>query len=278
MSRLNDTFDALRTRGEKALGLFLTHGFPDPASTLPILRAVDAGGADFIELGMPFSDPLAEGLPIQRSSERALRHGVTLADALDAVERFRTRSETPVLLMGYLNPILRFGVRAFCRRAADAGVDGLILPDLPLEERALIAGEARDAGLDLVSLIAPNTPDARIRAIDEATSGFVYAVSITGLTGSGLGAHEAVAAYLERARRLVVRNPLLVGFGIRSHADAVRLTGHTDGFIVGSALIEHVERLWDEEALPEAERLDSVRRFAEALKHGPVAEQAPGDA
>ncbi len=277
MSRLNNTFDTLRARGEKALGLFLTHGFPDPASTLPILRAVDAGGADFIELGMPFSDPLAEGLPIQRSSERALRHGVTLADALDAVERFRARSETPVLLMGYLNPILRFGVRAFCRRAADAGVDGLILPDLPLEERALIAGEARDAGLDLVSLIAPNTPDARIRAIDEATSGFVYAVSITGLTGSGLGAHEAVAAYLERARRLVARNPLLVGFGIRSHADAVRLTGHTDGFIVGSALIEHVERLWDEEALPEAERLDSVRRFAEALKRGPVAERAPGE-
>ncbi|WP_457653918.1 tryptophan synthase subunit alpha [Rhodocaloribacter sp.] len=274
MSRLNDTFATLRARGEKALGLFLTNGFPDPASTLPILRAVDAGGADFIELGMPFSDPLAEGLPIQRSSERALRHGVTMADAFRTVERFRERSETPVLLMGYLNPILHFGVRAFCRRAAASGVDGLILPDLPLEERGLLAAEARDAGLDLVSLIAPNTPDARIRAIDEATSGFVYAVSITGLTGSGLGAHEAVAAYLERARRLVVRNPLLVGFGIRSHADALRLTRHTDGFIVGSALIEHVERLWDDATVPETEKLASVRRFTEALKHGPLAERA----
>ncbi|WP_456424513.1 tryptophan synthase subunit alpha [Rhodocaloribacter sp.] len=274
MSRLNDTFETLRARGEKALGLFITNGFPDPASTLPILRAVDEGGADFIELGMPFSDPLAEGLPIQRSSARALRHGVTMTDAFRTVEQFRARSVTPVLLMGYVNPILRFGVRAFCRRAAASGVDGLILPDLPLEERGLLAAEARDAGLDLISLIAPNTPDARIRAIDEATSGFVYAVSITGLTGSGLGAHEAVAAYLERARRLVVRNPLLVGFGIRSHADALRLTRHTHGFIVGSALIEHVERLWDDEAVPEAEKLASVRRFTEALKHGPLAERA----
>jgi tryptophan synthase alpha chain len=274
MSRLNDTFETLRARGEKALGLFITNGFPDPASTLSILRTVDEGGADFIELGMPFSDPLAEGLPIQRSSARALRHGVTMTDAFRTVERFRTRSVTPVLLMGYVNPILRFGVRAFCRRAAASGVDGLILPDLPLEERGLLAAEARDAGLDLVSLIAPNTPDARIRAIDEATSGFVYAVSITGLTGSGLGAHEAVAAYLERARRLVVRNPLLVGFGIRSHADALRLTRHTHGFIVGSALIEHVERLWDDEAVPETEKLASVRRFTEALKHGPLAERA----
>ncbi len=274
MSRLNDTLETLRARGEKALGLFLTNGFPDPASTLPILRAVDEGGADFIELGMPFSDPLAEGLPIQRSSARALRHGVTMTDAFRTVERFRARSLTPVLLMGYVNPILRFGVRAFCRRAAASGVDGLILPDLPLEERGLLAAEARDAGLDLVSLIAPNTPDARIRAIDATTSGFVYAVSITGLTGSGLGAHEAVAAYLERARRLVVRNPLLVGFGIRSHADALRLTRHTDGFIVGSALIEHVERLWDDEAVPETEKLASVRRFTEALKHGPLTERA----
>ncbi len=278
MSRLSDTFDTLRARGEKALGLFLTNGFPDPASTLPILRAVDAGGADFIELGMPFSDPLAEGLPIQRSSARALRQGVSMEDAFLTVERFRERSRTPVLLMGYVNPILRFGVRAFCRRAAASGVDGLILPDLPLEERGLLAGEARAAGLDLVSLIAPNTPEARVRAIDEATSGFVYAVSITGLTGSGLGAHEAVAAYLERARRLVARNPLLVGFGIRSHADALRLTGHTDGFIVGSALIEHVERMWDDASVPETEKLASVRRFAEALKRGPRAEGASTDA
>lgn len=268
-------FDALRARREKALGLFLTNGFPDPASTLPLLHAIDAGGADFIELGMPFSDPLAEGLPIQRASERALGHGVTLSDALDTVARFREWSSTPVLLMGYLNPILRFGVRAFCRRAADAGADGLILPDLPLEERGFLDEEAREAGLDLIALIAPNTPDERIRAIDAAASGFVYAVSITGLTGSGLGAHDAVSAYLERARRLVTRNPLLVGFGIRSNADARRLTRHTDGFIVGSALIEHIERLWDEDAASETDRLAAVHRFAEALKYGAPTTRTP---
>ena len=257
------------------MGLFLTNGFPAPADTLPILRALDDGGADFIELGMPFSDPLAEGLPIQRSSARALGHGVRLDDAFRTAEQFRSASETPLLLMGYINPVYRYGVSNFCRAARSSGVDGLILPDLPPEESGLVAAEAEAAGLDLVFLIAPNTPDERIRAIDRQASGFVYAVSVTGLTGTGLGAVEAVEAYLERARALVTRNPLLVGFGIRTHADAARLSRHTDGFIVGSALVGEVERLWDASALPEAERLAAVRRFAHALKHGEAASQAP---
>ncbi|GIV60268.1 tryptophan synthase subunit alpha [Rhodocaloribacter litoris] len=268
MSRLHDTFARLRERKEKALGLFLTSGFPEPDATLPILQALDEAGADFIELGMPFSDPLAEGLPIQRSSERALRHGITMEATLRTAAAFRAASETPLLLMGYANPVYRYGVRAFCRRAAGAGVDGLILPDLPPEERGLVATEAADAGLDLIHLIAPNTPDERIEAIDRITTGFVYAVSITGLTGTGLGAHDAVAAYLERARRHVTLNPLLVGFGIRTHEDAVRLTRHTDGFIVGSALITLAERLWDDPARTETERLDAVRAFVRSLKHG----------
>jgi tryptophan synthase alpha chain len=270
--RLDDTFRALRERGEKAMGLFLTGGFPDPGSTLGVLRAIDRGGADFIELGMPFSDPLAEGKPIQRASERALAHGATLDGAFETVRAFRSESETPLLMMGYLNPILRYGPAPFCEQAAAAGADGLILPDLPPEEGELIEPHAHAAGLDLVYLIAPNTPDARVEAIDRRATGFVYAVSVTGLTGSRLSSDgesaSPVDAYLKRARRLVQNNPLLVGFGIKSHEDAMRLSTHTDGFIVGSALIETVRRLWDESDRSEAERLDAVASFARRLKHG----------
>ena len=268
MSRLRRTLRDLKTRGEKAAGLFLTNGFPNPDDTLSILRAVDRGGADFIELGMPFSDPLAEGLPIQRSSTRALNHGVTLADAFHTAERFRAESDTPLVLMGYINPVYRYGVEAFCRDAANSGVDGLILPDVPPEESGLITDAAHEAGLDLVFLIAPNSSDTRIAEIDRLATGFVYAVSVTGLTGSNIDGRPGVQAYLKRARGLVQQNPLLVGFGIKSHEDAMRLSTHTDGFIVGSALINAVEQLWEETSLPLAERLERIERFVRTLKHG----------
>jgi len=270
MSRLQQTLQALRTRGEKAMGIFVTNGFPEPAATLSIMRAVDAGGADFIELGMPFSDPLAEGLPIQRSSARALRQGIRMADAFETAAQFRRTSDTPLLLMGYINPVFSYGVERFCTAAHDAGVDGLILPDLPLEETDLVSVSARAAGLDLVQLIAPNTPDERIAALDARAGGFVYAVSVTGLTGSGLGAVDAVGTYLARARGLVRRNPLLVGFGITSHADAMALSHHTDGFIVGSALIKLIEDLWEEDR-PLQDRLEAVRDFTHTLKYGETA-------
>ncbi|MDX1532002.1 MAG: tryptophan synthase subunit alpha, partial [Rhodothermales bacterium] len=234
------------------MGLFLTSGFPEPAATLPLLRALDDGGADFIELGMPFSDPLAEGLPIQQASARALAHGTTMADAFRTAEAFRGKSPTPLLLMGYVNPVLRYGPAAFCRDAAAAGVDGLILPDLPPEEADLVAEHAEASGLPLVFLVAPNTPDERVRLVDERATGFVYAVSVAGLTGGEIADADAVSAYLERVRRLVRNNPLLVGFGIRTAADAARLSRPTDGFIVGSALIREVERLWDDAALDDA--------------------------
>ena len=275
MSRLRDTLTDLRARGDNAMGLFLTNGFPEPDATLPILHAIDRGGADFIELGMPFSDPLAEGLPIQRSSARALNHGVEMADAFDTAKQFSAESDTPILLMGYINPVYRYGPEAFCRDAKSSGVDGLILPDLPPEESGLITDAAADAGLDLVYLIAPNTPEERVRRIDELANGFVYAVSIAGLTGSNLSDRmTSVEAYLKRSRELVQQNPLLVGFGIRSHEDAMRLSTHTDGFIVGSALINRVEALWDDASLTDAERLEAVEAFARALKSGEPAPAA----
>ncbi|HET6569778.1 MAG TPA: tryptophan synthase subunit alpha [Rhodothermales bacterium] len=260
----------MKARGEKAAGLFLTSGFPDPENTLPILQAIDEGGADFIEFGMPFSDPLGEGLPIQRSSERALRHGVTMRDAFRTVEAFRKNSDTPLLLMGYVNPIHRYGVAAFCRDAKAAGVDGLILPDLPPEESDIVDGTAREHDLSMVYLIAPNTPDERVGEIDRKASAFVYAVSVTGLTGTGLGTITQVENYLIRARSLVTRNPLMVGFGIKSHEDALRLSRYTDGFIVGSALINLVDQLWDDERLTNSARLEQVRVFVRSLKYGDV--------
>lgn len=266
MNRLDTTFDALRTQGRKAMGLFVTNGFPDPRSTGNVLRAIDEAGADFIELGMPFSDPLAEGLPIQRSSERALSHGVRMADAFRTAEGFRRGSETPLLLMGYYNPVLRYGLGNFCADAASSGVDGLILPDVPPEESDDLEAAAACHGLRLVFLIAPNTPDARMREIDRRATGFVYAVSVSGLTGTSLADLDRVAAYLEHARAVVTRNPLLVGFGIRSATDAARLSRHTDGFIVGSALIDTIERLWDDPHLDAAARLDGVSTFVRSLR------------
>jgi tryptophan synthase alpha chain len=256
------------------MGLFLTDGFPTPEATGPILRALDRGGVDFIELGMPFSDPLAEGRPIQRSSAQALSHGVSLPDTLRTAEDFRSQSDTPLLLMGYVNPVFAYGTEDFCRDAAAAGVDGLILPDLPPEESGPLCEAAADHGLDVVFLIAPNSSDERIVAVDRRTTGFVYAVSVTGLTGSDLSGTPTVDEYLEHARELVQQNPLLVGFGIKTHEDAMQLSRHTDGFIVGSALINHVTDLWEESSHSQTERLEAVERFARRLKYG-TTEQSP---
>lgn len=266
--RLASTFERLRERDEKAMGLFLTDGFPEPDATLPLLRALDENGTDFLELGMPFSDPLAEGGPIQRSSNRALEHGITLSHTLETAAAFRSESDTPLVLMGYVNPILRYGVEAFVSDADAAGVDAIILADLPLSEADEIERAVRDTDVDLVFLIAPNTPHDRVREIDRRATGFVYAVSVTGVTGSEIETGP-IDAYLSTASELVTQNPLLVGFGIRSHEDATTLSRHTDGFIVGSALVREIETLWDDAALTTTDRISEVGTFAHHLKFGP---------
>lgn len=267
-NRLRARLDALAAQGRKALGLFLTNGFPEPAATLPLLRAAEEGGATFLELGMPFSDPLAEGLPIQHASARALAHGVTMTDTLRTAEAFRRASTTPLVLMGYINPILRYGPEAFCRDAAAAGADGLILPDLPPEEADLLEETAAAHGLALTFLVAPNTPERRVRLVAARSTGFVYAVSTTGLTGGRVAEDDAVSAYLQRTKATVGTNPLLVGFGIRTRADVARLAPAADGCIVGSALIRRAEVLWDDPSLPETARLDTVRAFVRDLAAG----------
>ncbi len=271
--RFNQVVGRARAERRKLAGIFFTNGFPTLHASREILKAVDAGGADFIEIGMPFSDPLAEGLPIQRSSARALQQGVRMADTLESAAIFRRESETPLFLMGYVNPILRYGVSNFFDDAASRGVDGLIIPDLPPGHGPEFEDAAAKAGLGMVHLIAPNSSDDRIRQVDQFTSAFVYAVSVTGLTGSDIGSQDRVQQYLQRARRLVTKNPLLVGFGIKSREEATRLSEHTDGFIVGSALITRVEKWWADDSLSDAERLELVRGFVESLR-GEVAPAA----
>ena len=268
--RLRAHLNDLRARGETACGLFLTSGFPSPTATLPILQAVDAAGADFIELGMPFSDPVAEGLPIQHASERALAQGATMTHAFETASAFRAASGTPLVLMGYANPVFRYGVSDFCRDAASSGVDGLILPDLPPEEADELEAACQRHGLSITHLVAPNTAPDRVRLVDARSTGFVYAVSQAGLTGSGLGAADATDAYLARTRQLV-DGPLLVGFGIQTHEDAARLSRHTDGFIVGSALIRLAESLWDDPDFTEGERLARIDAWVRELIGGPDA-------
>ena len=228
-----------RAAGRKVLATFITAGDPNTAATVPAMRALTAGGADVLELGVPFSDPEADGPAIQASSERALAQGTTLAQVLALAEEFRaTDDATPVMLMGYLNQFLRMGYAAFCQRAAASGVDGAIVVNMPPEEAADFRAEARRHGLDLVFLLAPTTPPARAAAIAAEASGFLYYVSFKGVTGAaGLDA-DAIGARLAELRPHTGRLPILVGFGIRTGEAAARVAVHADGVVVGSALVE----------------------------------------
>ena len=239
--RLKRRLAAVRAQGKTGLSLFVTAGFPTPDATLPILQALANSGVDFVELGIPFSDPMADGPIIQEASQIALRNGVTLNGILETVRTFRRTSEMPVLLMGYANPVYRTGLETFLRRAADAGVDGLILPDLPLEELRPFISPAQKLGVDFVHLVAPNTPMARIHQIDSASTAFVYCVSYTGVTGQSRPLAPEITQFFTVLRRELT-HPLFIGFGIRSYRDVQRLSAFCDGVIVGSAFIRELQR------------------------------------
>ena len=235
--RIERRFQALAADGRAGLVTFVTAGDPDGATSLAILRGLPAAGADLIELGMPFSDPMADGPAIQQSSRRALDAGASLRTTLGMVGEFRRGdAETPVILMGYFNPILAYGVDAFLADARAAGVDGLIVVDVPPEEEGELCLPARDAGINFIYLTTPTTDDARLPRVLAHASGFVYYVSVTGITGTASAAAADVEAAVARVRRHTAL-PVAVGFGIRTPEQAAEIARIADAAVVGSALV-----------------------------------------
>lgn len=239
-NRITATFDRLRRRGETALIPYIMAGDPSLAETEALVPALERAGADLIELGVPFSDPIADGPVIQKAAERALRSGTTLPRILRTVTSLRTRTQVPLILMAYYNTILAMGERAFCHDAVQAGVDGVIVPDMPPEEADVLQEASQANGLCVIFLLAPTSTAERKAHVIERTDGFIYYVSMTGITGAKLRESDSIKRNV-RALRKQARKPVAVGFGIATPDDARRIAAFSDGVIVGSALVQTVE-------------------------------------
>jgi tryptophan synthase alpha chain len=260
MSRIAATFAALKTANRKALIPFITAGDPAPANTVPLMHVLVEGGADILELGVPFSDPMADGPTIQRASERALKHGVGLRDVLAMVAEFRkVNANTPVVLMGYANPIEAMGWDAFCSAAVTAGVDGVLTVDYPPEESGEFAAKCAAAGLDNIYLLAPTTPEARVEAVAKHARGFIYYVSLKGVTGAASIDMSEVAARLP-AIHAATGLPVGVGFGIRDAETARQVAAVADAVVIGSRIVQEIEQ-----STPES-MLDNVKIFVAGVR------------
>jgi tryptophan synthase alpha chain len=259
-SRLDRTFAALRARSERALVPYFTAGDPSLADTRRLVLAAVERGADVVEVGIPFSDPLADGPVIQRAAQRALAAGVTLPRVLEMTRDLRGDTDVPLVFLTYYNSVLAFGLKAFCGTAVEAGVDGVIVADLPPEEAGPLATEARASGLDLIHLVAPTSTAARMRMIARASAGFVYMVSLTGVTGARAELPPDLVGHLQ-ALRSITDKPICVGFGIGTPEQAAAVGRLADGVIVGSAVMRLVEQHAGSPAL-----LAEVGRFIAALK------------
>ena len=267
-TRIDRRFTELQRQGRAALVTFLTAGDPDPATSLAILEALPAAGADVIELGMPFTDPMADGPAIQASSLRALKAGQTLAKTLAMVGAFRKADDTtPIVLMGYYNPIYIYGVERFLADAISAGVDGLIVVDLPPEEDDELCLPALEAGLNFIRLATPTTDDRRLPAVLAHTSGFVYYVSITGITGAATPDPSRVNAAVARIKRHT-KLPVAVGFGVRSAEHARAIAAGADGVVVGSALIDALRQSLDADNKATAKTATAVVNLVAELAKG----------
>jgi tryptophan synthase alpha chain len=267
-TRLDDTFARLAGLNRAALVTFVTAGDPDLETSARVLAALPKAGADVIELGMPFTDPMADGPVIQAAGLRALKAGQTLAKTLAMVSGFRTGdADTPIILMGYYNPIYIYGVDRFVRDALAAGVDGLIVVDLPPEEDAELCLPALAAGLNFIRLATPTTDDARLPAVLANTSGFVYYVSVTGITGIAEPDYDAVATAVQRIKRHTPL-PVAVGFGVRSAANAASVARAADGVVVGSALIAAMAATLDEDGNASAGTVQAAADFVRSLAAG----------
>ncbi|MGI8907306.1 MAG: tryptophan synthase subunit alpha [Candidatus Sumerlaeaceae bacterium] len=260
MSRISETFATLRGDGSRALIPYLTAGYPNRQMTLPLLRALVAGGADIIEVGVPFSDPIADGPTIQRASAEALTGGITLKHILQMVKDFRQESQVPIVLFGAYNPFLHFGLEKFAEAALNAGVDAVLIPDLPAEEADEVEPLLRQLGLDLIYLVAPTTPANRKAEICGRASGFIYYISLKGVTGARATLQYELARPLEEIRACT-KLPVAVGFGISTPEQAALVAREADGVVVGSALIDVVTQNRDSVQLA-----DKVQNFIRSLK------------
>ncbi len=259
MSRLAAHFTALQAKQAKALVTFITAGDPDLPTTEEMIYLLEDAGADIIELGVPFSDPMADGPTIQLSSERALASGTTLHGILEVVTRVRVRSRIPIILMGYLNPVHAYGYDNFCRDAAKAGVDGVLLVDMPPEESQDLTAPARRYGLDVIFLLTPTSDAARIAAVDRLGSGFIYYVTVTGVTGARASVSDTLALELSRVKKTIAL-PVMAGFGISTPAQAAEVSRLADGVVVGSAIVKLFEQYSG------VELKQQLRRYVSELK------------
>ncbi|HUT22706.1 MAG TPA: tryptophan synthase subunit alpha [Sumerlaeia bacterium] len=261
MNRIEEHFARARVENRKSLILFLTAGFPDLDTTEKIIETVAASGCDVLELGVPFSDPIADGPTIQASSTAALAAGTTLAKILDLVERLRKRCDIPILLFGAYNPFLRYGLEDLVERARRIGIDGFLVPDLPIEESADFEALCRTAGLSLVYLVAPTTPPERMRRIAERSTGFLYFISMKGVTGGLLKVTDELREQMRTLREAAGDLPVAIGFGISTPKDVAELSTICDVVVVGSALIRLIGRCKDSPDL-----LDEIAKYVGSLK------------
>jgi len=264
-TRIEHLFERTRAAQRAALIAYITAGDPAPEQTPHIAAALERGGVDLIELGVPFSDPIADGPVIQRGADRALKAGTNVAKVLEIARQIRAVSQIPLLLFTYMNPVLRYGWSKLTCDAKAAGIDGLLLTDLSVEEAKPYLGAVRDAGLDIVFLAAPTSTDARLKLVSEYSSGFVYLVSRTGVTGERAALSDSIAPLIERTRR-VTNLPLAVGFGISTPNQAHAVAALADGVIVGSALVRMIEQ---------HASLADIEAFAKSLSQAMRAQAAP---
>lgn len=267
-TRIDTRFAELKKAGRSAFVTFVMAGDPDPATSLEIIKALPKSGADVIELGMPFTDPMADGPSIQAAGLRALKVGMTLKKTLDLVRDFRKDDNaTPIVLMGYYNPIYIYGVDKFLGDAKSAGIDGLIIVDLPPEEDDELCLPAMKAGLNFIRLATPTTDDKRLPAVLANTSGFVYYVAITGITGAAAADATAVSGAVARIKRHT-KLPVCVGFGIRTPENAQAIASHANGAVVGTALVDALKNSLDAEGRATAKTVNAVAELTAALAQG----------
>ena len=268
MSRIEKRFAQLKADKRAGLVAYISAGDPDPTLGYEILKGLPAAGADLIELGMPFTDPMADGPSVQLAGQRALKAGITVNATFDMVRRFREMdNDTPILLMGYYNLVYQRGAAKFCKDAAEAGIDGFILVDLPPEEAEALKPHAVANGIDTVLLTAPTTDDKRLPAVLKFSSGFVYFVSVLGITGTKSATEESVRGHVERIKRHT-RLPVGVGFGIKTPEQAAAVARHADAAVVGSAIVDQVKVAIDADGKPKADLVPNLLAFVKSLAEG----------